>query len=48
MRWDVQFTAMASVIRTAEELLQAGDIGRCELLRGELVMMLFAFYTSGS
>ncbi len=26
-------------ITTAEQLLQAGDIGRCELLRGELVMM---------
>jgi Uma2 family endonuclease len=29
-------------ITTAEELLQAGDIGRCELLRGELRMMEFA------
>ena len=31
---------MASGIRTADELLQAGDMGRCELLRGELIMML--------
>lgn len=27
-------------ITTAEELLRAGDIGRCELVRGELVMMV--------
>jgi Uma2 family endonuclease len=27
-------------ITTAEQLLQAGDIGRCELVRGELVMMM--------
>ena len=27
-------------IRTAEELEQAGDIGRCELVRGELKMLL--------
>jgi len=26
-------------ITTAEQLLQAGDIGRCELVRGELAMM---------
>jgi Uma2 family endonuclease len=31
---------MASAIKTAEELLKAGDIGRCELIRGELVMMV--------
>jgi Uma2 family endonuclease len=31
---------MAAAIRTAEELLRAGDIGRCELIRGELVMMV--------
>lgn len=31
---------MASAIRTAEELLRAGDLGRCELIRGELVMMV--------
>ncbi len=32
---------MATVeqITTAEELFQASDLGRCELLRGELVMM---------
>ena len=27
-------------ITTAEELLRAGDIGRCELIRGKLVMMV--------
>ncbi len=27
-------------ITTAEELLRAGDIGRCELIRGELRMMI--------
>lgn len=26
-------------ITTAEQLLEAGDIGRCELVRGELIMM---------
>jgi len=26
-------------ITTAEQLIEAGDIGRCELVRGELVMM---------
>lgn len=31
---------MPSAIRTAEELLRAGDIGRCELVRGKLVMMV--------
>ena len=31
---------MAHDIHTAEQLLVAGDIGRCELLRGELVMMI--------
>lgn len=36
----LQFTTMAHDIRTAEQLERAGDIGRCELLRGELVMML--------
>ena len=30
---------MASPITTADELLRAGDIGRCELVRGKLVMM---------
>ena len=30
---------MGHPIRTAAELLQAGDLGRCELLRGELAMM---------
>jgi Uma2 family endonuclease len=27
-------------IRTAEELFAVGDIGRCELVRGELIMMM--------
>jgi Uma2 family endonuclease len=31
---------MARDITTAEELLRAGDIGRCELIRGELHMMI--------
>jgi Uma2 family endonuclease len=31
---------MPSAITTAEDLLRAGDIGRCELVRGELVMMV--------
>jgi len=31
---------MARAITTAEELLRAGDIGRCELVRGELRMMI--------
>ncbi|MHC4940193.1 MAG: Uma2 family endonuclease [Planctomycetota bacterium] len=30
---------MPSHIQTAEQLLDAGDIGRCELIRGELAMM---------
>ncbi|MHC4224232.1 MAG: Uma2 family endonuclease [Planctomycetota bacterium] len=29
-------------VTTAEQLLRAGDIGRCELIRGELRMMEFA------
>jgi Uma2 family endonuclease len=29
----------ASHITTAEQLFRAGDIGRCQLIRGELVMM---------
>ena len=33
---------MARVITTAEELLRAGDIGRCELIRGKLRRMHFA------
>jgi Uma2 family endonuclease len=32
---------MASAITTAEELLHAGDIGRCELVRGRLVMLKY-------
>jgi Uma2 family endonuclease len=31
---------MAHPVQTAEQLLLAGDIGRCELIRGELAMML--------
>lgn len=31
--------SIASSISTAEQLLAAGDIGRCELVRGELIMM---------
>ena len=31
--------AIIQNITTAEQLLAAGDIGRCELVRGELVMM---------
>jgi Uma2 family endonuclease len=31
---------MEREIHTAEALLRAGDIGRCELVRGELLMML--------
>ena len=38
---------MARVITTAAELLRAGDIGRCELIRGELRMMLPAGYEHG-
>jgi len=38
---------MAAAIRTAEELLRAGDIGRCELIRGRLVMMNPTGYDHG-
>jgi Uma2 family endonuclease len=31
--------SVASTITTAEQLFRARDIGRCELLRGELIMM---------
>ncbi len=31
---------MAHPVQTAEQLLLAGDIGRCELIRGELAKML--------
>ena len=31
---------MTRAITTAKELLQAGDIGRCELIRGKLRMVL--------
>ena len=34
-------------ITTAEQLLQAPDLGRCELLRGELVMMSPAGFEHG-
>ena len=36
----IQSGHMGTAIRTAEELWQAGDIGRCELLRGRLVVMM--------
>lgn len=32
---------MPHAIKTAEELLHAGDIGRCELVRGRLVMLAY-------
>ncbi|MHC4133936.1 MAG: Uma2 family endonuclease [Planctomycetota bacterium] len=31
---------MPRAVKTAEELLQAGEIGRCEFIRGELHMMI--------
>jgi len=31
--------SIAQSITTAQQLLDAGDIGRCELVRGELIMM---------
>lgn len=34
-------------ITTAEQLLKAGDIGRCELVRGELRMMIPPAYEHG-
>ena len=34
-------------ITTAEQLLRAGDIGRCELVRGELRMMIPPAYEHG-
>ena len=34
-------------ITTAEQLLEAGDIGRCELIRGQLHMMTPAGYRHG-
>lgn len=39
--------ATASGIATAEELLAAGDIGPCELVQGELVMMSPAGFEHG-
>jgi len=38
---------MARDITTAGELLRAGDIGRCELVRGELRRMIPAGYEHG-
>jgi Uma2 family endonuclease len=38
---------MAAEITTAEELARAGDIGRCELVRGELRMMIPPFAEHG-
>lgn len=40
-------TPAASEIATAEELLAAGDIGPCELVQGELVMMSPAGFEHG-
>lgn len=37
----------APAITTAEQLLRAGDIGRCELVRGELKMMSPSGYRHG-
>lgn len=37
----------APAVTTASELLAAGDIGRCELVRGELVMMTPAGFNHG-
>jgi hypothetical protein len=34
---------MPPAVTTAEDLLRAGDIGRCELRRGRLVMLLRGF-----
>jgi Uma2 family endonuclease len=39
--------SIASTITTAEQLLKAGDIGRCELVRGELRMMSPSGYPHG-
>ena len=41
--------AMSTVqeITTAEQLLEAPDLGRCELVRGELVMMSPSGYEHG-
>ncbi|MHC4548644.1 MAG: Uma2 family endonuclease [Planctomycetota bacterium] len=38
---------MAREITTAEELLRAHDLGRCELIRGELRMMIPPSYQHG-
>jgi Uma2 family endonuclease len=38
----------AQSITTAEQLLAAGDIGRCELVRGELIMMSPAGWEHGN
>jgi Uma2 family endonuclease len=40
--------ATTAQITTAEQLLQAPDLGPCELLRGELVMVSPAGYAHGS
>jgi Uma2 family endonuclease len=40
-------SGIATKLITAEELLKMGDIGRCELLYGELVMMSPAGFSHG-
>ena len=39
MPYNYRMTTTDQRITTAEQLIEAGDIGRCELVRGELVMM---------
>jgi len=41
------FVTTTEHITTAEQLLQASGLGRCELVRGELVMMTPAGFTHG-
>jgi hypothetical protein len=39
--------ATAQTITTAQQLFEAGDIGPCELVRGELIMMSPAGFEHG-
>ncbi|MEW6368930.1 MAG: Uma2 family endonuclease [Acidobacteriota bacterium] len=39
VRADAAATAEQKVLLTGEELLAMGDVGRCELVRGEIVRM---------